>query len=91
MCRPSNGGPPHRSAEALPRQQAKRAHGRERALEAFPGSIILISHDRASLEAVAERKPALEEGAIRSLETEAPGYIDLPELDQDNKPVGALA
>jgi ATP-binding cassette, subfamily F, member 3 len=37
----------------------------EAALEAFPGTVLLVSHDRALLDAVAERTAAIEEGTIR--------------------------
>jgi len=36
----------------------------EAALEAFPGTILLVSHDRALLDAVAQRTLALEDGTI---------------------------
>src|ERR671915_1717218 len=38
----------------------------EAALEAFPGSILLVSHDRAVLDAVAERIVAIEDRRLRS-------------------------
>ncbi len=38
----------------------------EAALEAFPGTVLLVSHDRALLDAVAERTLAVESGKIRS-------------------------
>ena len=38
----------------------------EAALEAFPGTILLVSHDRALVDAVAERTLALEDRTIRS-------------------------
>jgi ATP-binding cassette, subfamily F, member 3 len=38
----------------------------EAALEAFPGTVLLVSHDRALLDAVADRMLAVEEGAIAS-------------------------
>jgi len=38
----------------------------EAALEAFPGTILLVSHDRALLDAVATRILALEDGSVRS-------------------------
>jgi ATP-binding cassette, subfamily F, member 3 len=38
----------------------------EAALEAFPGTVLLVSHDRALLDAVAERTLAIEDGALRS-------------------------
>jgi ATP-binding cassette subfamily F protein 3 len=38
----------------------------EAALEAFPGTILLVSHDRAVIDAVAQRTLALEDGTLRS-------------------------
>ena len=38
----------------------------EAALEAFPGTILLVSHDRALLDAVADRTLAIEDGSLRS-------------------------
>ena len=38
----------------------------EEALEAFPGTVLLVSHDRAVLDAVARRTLAIEDGALRS-------------------------
>ena len=38
----------------------------EAALEAFPGTVLLVSHDRALLDAVADRLLAVEERTIRS-------------------------
>ena len=38
----------------------------EAALDAFPGTILLVSHDRALLDGIAERTLALEDGTIRS-------------------------
>jgi ATP-binding cassette subfamily F protein 3 len=38
----------------------------EAALEAFPGTVLLVSHDRALLDAVAERTLAIEEGTVKS-------------------------
>ncbi len=38
----------------------------EAALDAFPGTVLLVSHDRALLDAIAERTLALEDGTIRS-------------------------
>jgi ATP-binding cassette, subfamily F, member 3 len=37
----------------------------EEALEAFPGTVLLVSHDRALLDAVAERTLAIEDGELR--------------------------
>jgi ATP-binding cassette subfamily F protein 3 len=38
----------------------------EAALEAFPGTVLLVSHDRAVLDAVADRIVAVENGTLRS-------------------------
>lgn len=38
----------------------------EAALEAFPGTVLLVSHDRALLDAVATRILAVEDGTVRS-------------------------
>jgi ATP-binding cassette subfamily F protein 3 len=38
----------------------------EAALEAFPGTVLLVSHDRALLDAVAERTLAVEDGRLAS-------------------------
>ena len=46
----------------------------EAALEAFPGSILLVSHDRALLDAVAERTVAVEGRTLRSYDG---GWADL--------------
>jgi ATP-binding cassette, subfamily F, member 3 len=40
----------------------------EAALDAFPGTILLVSHDRALLDAIAERTLALDDGTIRAYE-----------------------
>jgi ATP-binding cassette subfamily F protein 3 len=40
----------------------------EAALDAFPGTVLLVSHDRALLDAVAHRLLAIEERALRSFE-----------------------
>ncbi len=46
----------------------------EAALEVFPGTILLVSHDRALLDAVAQRTAAIEGGTIRVYEG---GWADL--------------
>jgi ATP-binding cassette subfamily F protein 3 len=38
----------------------------EAALEAFPGTVLLVSHDRALLDAVAQRTLAIEDGGLDS-------------------------
>jgi ATP-binding cassette, subfamily F, member 3 len=40
----------------------------EAALEAFPGTVLLVSHDRALIDAVAERTLAIEDRLLRSYE-----------------------
>ena len=49
----------------------------EEALEAFPGTVLLISHDRAVLDAVAQRTLAIEDGALRSYDG---GWADYARL-----------
>jgi ATP-binding cassette subfamily F protein 3 len=46
----------------------------EAALEAFQGTVLLVSHDRALLDAVAHRTLAIEDGGLRSYEG---GWADL--------------
>jgi ATP-binding cassette, subfamily F, member 3 len=38
----------------------------EAALEAFPGTVLLVSHDRALVDAIAERTLAIEDGSVRA-------------------------
>ncbi|MDP8911274.1 MAG: ATP-binding cassette domain-containing protein, partial [Actinomycetota bacterium] len=47
----------------------------EAALEAFPGTVLLVSHDRALLDAVAERTLAIEDGELRSYEGGWADYV----------------
>src|SRR4051812_16203026 len=47
----------------------------EAALEAFPGTVLLVSHDRALVDAVAERTLALEEATVRSYDGGWAEYI----------------
>jgi ATP-binding cassette subfamily F protein 3 len=47
----------------------------ESALQAFPGSLLLISHDRALLDAVGSRTVAVEEGTLRSYMGGWPEYL----------------
>ena len=47
----------------------------EDALRAFPGAILLVSHDRALLDAVGTRTVAVEDGALRSYEGGWPEYV----------------
>jgi ATP-binding cassette subfamily F protein 3 len=46
----------------------------EAALEAFPGTVLLVSHDRALLDAVADRTVAIEDRSLRSYDG---GWADL--------------
>ncbi len=52
----------------------------EAALEAFPGAVLLVSHDRALLDAVAERTVAIEGHALRSYEG---GWADLVQAREE--------
>jgi ATPase subunit of ABC transporter with duplicated ATPase domains len=47
----------------------------EAALEAFPGTVLLVSHDRALLDAVAERTLAIEHGRINSYDGGWADYV----------------
>jgi len=47
----------------------------EAALEAFPGTVLLVSHDRALIDAVADRTLALEDGTITSYDGGWADYI----------------
>ena len=38
----------------------------EAALDAFPGTVLLVSHDRALLDAIAERTLAIEDGGLKA-------------------------
>jgi ATP-binding cassette subfamily F protein 3 len=58
----------------------------ERALSEFQGSILLVSHDRALLDAVGSRTVALEEGALRSYIGGWPEYLRVRE-ERSAKPV----
>ncbi|HXV32713.1 MAG TPA: ABC-F family ATP-binding cassette domain-containing protein [Gaiellaceae bacterium] len=46
----------------------------EAALEGFPGTVLLVSHDRALLDAVAQRTAAIEGGTVRTYDG---GWADL--------------
>ena len=46
----------------------------ESALEGFPGTVLLVSHDRAVIDAVAQKTAAIEEGTIRVYDG---GWADL--------------
>src|ERR671937_383633 len=47
----------------------------ETALDAFPGTVLLVSHDRALLDAVAERTLAIEDGRLRSYDGGWADYV----------------
>jgi ATP-binding cassette subfamily F protein 3 len=51
----------------------------EEALEAFPGTILLVTHDRALLDAVAHRTAAIEGGTINTYEG---GWADFQEAQK---------
>jgi ATP-binding cassette subfamily F protein 3 len=46
----------------------------EAALDAFPGTVLLVSHDRALLDAIAERTLAIEDGDLKAYDG---GWADL--------------
>jgi len=46
----------------------------EAALDAFPGTVLLVSHDRALLDAIAERTLAIEDGGLRAYDG---GWADM--------------
>ena len=47
----------------------------EEALEAFPGTVLLVSHDRALLDAVAQRTLAIEDETVRSYDGGWADYV----------------
>jgi ATP-binding cassette subfamily F protein 3 len=55
----------------------------EAALEAFPGTVLLVSHDRAVLDAVPDRIVLLEDRSLRSF---AGGWADLERERTERKP-----
>ncbi len=73
----------------------------EAALEAFPGTVLLVSHDRALLDAIAQRTAAVENGTLRAydggwaellarraeLETRTPPPRPEPRRSPSGKPV----
>jgi ATP-binding cassette subfamily F protein 3 len=52
----------------------------EAALENFPATVLLVSHDRALLDAVAERTLAIEDGTIRSYDGGWADYVRAREV-----------
>ncbi len=61
----------------------------EDALRGFPGSLLLVSHDRALLDAVGSRTVALESGTLRSYEGGWADYLEQREATQDAANVAA--
>ena len=57
----------------------------EAALEAFPGTVLLVSHDRAVLDAVADRIVAVEDGTLRSYPGGWADYVRI-RADEDAPP-----
>ncbi len=55
----------------------------EAALQAFPGSLLLISHDRALLDAVGTRTVAVQDGTLRSYVGGWPEYLRVREEEAD--------
>ncbi len=59
----------------------------EDALQQFTGSVLLVSHDRALLDAVGTRTVAVEDGALHSYEG---GWADYARLQEERKALAAL-
>jgi ATP-binding cassette subfamily F protein 3 len=62
----------------------------EDALRAFPGAILLVSHDRALLDAVGTRTVAVEDRALRSYEGGWPEYVRVREEQSTTGPHAPL-
>ena len=62
----------------------------EAALENFPATVLLVSHDRALLDAVAERTLAIENGTIRSYDGGWADYVRTSPLWTKSSTVGAV-
>jgi ATP-binding cassette subfamily F protein 3 len=60
----------------------------EDALRTFPGAILLVSHDRALLDAVGTRTVAVEDRALRSYEGGWPEYVRVREERRAGTPTG---
>jgi ATP-binding cassette subfamily F protein 3 len=58
----------------------------EAALEAFPGTVLLVSHDRALLDAVAERTLAIEDGRIASYNGGWADYVRAQQVVEEEAP-----
>jgi len=67
----------------------------EEALEGFPGSVLLVSHDRALLDAVGSRTVAVEDGTLHSYEGGWADYLRMREerraLEEAARAAGARA
>jgi ATP-binding cassette subfamily F protein 3 len=61
----------------------------EAALENFPATVLLVSHDRALLDAVAERTLAIEDGTISSYDGGWADYVRVSPLWTKSSNVGA--
>ena len=61
----------------------------EAALENFPATVLLVSHDRALLDAVAERTLAVEDGGVKSYDGGWADYVRVRELWTKSSNVGA--
>jgi ATP-binding cassette subfamily F protein 3 len=60
----------------------------EAALDAFPGTVLLVSHDRALLDAVAQRLLAIEDRTINSYDG---GWADYAQRRSEPEPVRPAA
>ncbi len=60
----------------------------EAALDAFPGTVLLVSHDRALLDAVAQRLLAIEDGTIHSYDG---GWADYAQRRAEPEPTTPAA
>ena len=59
----------------------------EAALEAFPGTVLLVTHDRALLDAVAERTLAIESGTVNGYHGGWADYVNAREArDRETQP-----
>jgi ATP-binding cassette subfamily F protein 3 len=61
----------------------------EAALDGFPATVLLVSHDRALLDAVAERTLAIEDGTIRSYDGGWADYVRARDLWTKRSTLGA--
>ena len=60
----------------------------EEALEGFPGSVLLVSHDRALLDAVGSRTVAVEDGTLHSYDG---GWADYLRMREERRALEAAA